>query len=125
MGGEHPLGSESLVLAPKNVPGKSKPCFRQVFSLYSRQLSEQSRGIYMGDLTDLQFSELLKLCSLTKTALAEELGLALETIVRWGEDAPKYARAYLELKLSWNELRDFKTMILMTWDTLNELSHNR
>lgn len=45
----------------------------------------------------MDFETLLSEMEMTKTALAERLGLNLATVFRWGAVAPRYAMAYLEL----------------------------
>lgn len=45
------------------------------------------------------FTDLLKKNNMTKTQLANELGISNRQISKWKEEPPQYAVAYLKLKL--------------------------
>ena len=52
----------------------------------------------------MDFETLLDRAKMTKSELAERLGIAPGSISRWGNNPPKYAMAYLELALKVREL---------------------
>lgn len=45
------------------------------------------------------FTDLLKKTDMTKTQLANELGISNRQISKWKDEPPQYAVAYLKLKL--------------------------
>ena len=50
----------------------------------------------------MTFTELLKRAGISKAELARKLGMNPRSISAWGEDAPRYAVAYLELLIEFN-----------------------
>lgn len=50
------------------------------------------------------FKELLNRAGITKAELSRRLGLNPKTVSNWGNDAPKYAKAYLSLLIEYNRL---------------------
>ena len=65
------------------------------------------------------FSELLVKAKMNKRQLATALGICANTVYDWGNEAPKYAIAYLEMVVLTNELKrclrvnaqDFKDLL--------------
>lgn len=55
-------------------------------------------------MTAASFAELLKLAGLTKTELAQLLGVRRDTVSFWKDAPPRYARAYLKLYLGYRAL---------------------
>jgi len=55
--------------------------------------------------------DLLKEAKLTKTKLAEMLGLHLATVVGWKGDAPKYALLVLKQYIELREYRQLKIVL--------------
>ena len=49
--------------------------------------------------------ELLSRAGITKAELARRLGLDPGTVTKWGQAAPRYAVAYLELLVEFNRVR--------------------
>lgn len=51
------------------------------------------------------FSGLLTRAGLRKIDLSRRLGVSANTVTAWGENAPRYAIAYLELLIEYNRIR--------------------
>lgn len=51
------------------------------------------------------FIQLLERAGITKAELARRLGLNPRSVSAWGNNAPKYAMAYLNLLVEYNKVR--------------------
>lgn len=51
------------------------------------------------------FSTLLSRAGLSKAELARRLGITANAVSKWGDSAPVYAVAYLELLIEFNRVR--------------------
>lgn len=53
----------------------------------------------------MTFGDLLRRAGITKAELARRLGVTANAVSKWGEGAPRYAVAYLELLVEYNRVR--------------------
>lgn len=53
----------------------------------------------------MSFKELVKRAGISKAELARRLGLNANSVTNWGNSAPRYATAYLELLIELNRYR--------------------
>jgi hypothetical protein len=58
----------------------------------------------MSNLKDLSFSQLLDRAGMTKAKLARTFLMTPTAISLWGNNPPRYARAYLELLVAYKKL---------------------
>lgn len=94
--GDTPLGHSRVRAAPLTIQRNGNG--------FSSRECETASGWYHRIMRSGEFDELLRRSGLSRAALARRLGLHVNTVSNWGDEAPEYALAYLRLLVRVREL---------------------